>query len=65
MGTQLEVVEGMSFERGYISPYMVTDSEKMQAVLDDPFVLITDKKISAISEILPVLEKVVQTGKAY
>ena len=63
MGTQLDVVEGMSFDRGYISPYMVTDSEKMQAILDDPFVLITDKKISAISEILPVLEKVVQTGK--
>ena len=63
MGTQLEVVEGMSFDRGYISPYMVTDSEKMQAVLDDPFILITDKKISAITEVLPVLEKVVQTGK--
>ncbi|HWQ74608.1 MAG TPA: chaperonin GroEL [Syntrophomonas sp.] len=63
MGTQLEVVEGMSFDRGYVSPYMVTDSEKMQAILDDPFVLISDKKISAISEVLPVLEKVVQTGK--
>ncbi len=64
MGTQLEVVEGMSFDRGYISPYMITDSDKMQAVLDNPYILITDKKISAITEILPVLEKVVQTGKA-
>ncbi len=64
MGTQLEVVEGMSFDRGYISPYMITDSDKMQAVLDNPYILITDKKISAITEVLPVLEKVVQTGKA-
>src|SRR5665647_213407 len=63
MGTQLEVVEGMSFDRGYVSPYMVTDSEKMQAVLDNPYILISDKKISSISEVLPVLEKVVQTGK--
>lgn len=63
MGTQLEVVEGMSFDRGYVSPYMVTDTDKMQTVLDDPYILITDKKISAITEVLPVLEKVVQTGK--
>jgi chaperonin GroEL len=63
MGTQLEVVEGMSFDRGYVSPYMVTDSEKMQAVLDNPYILISDKKLSSISEVLPILEKVVQTGK--
>lgn len=63
VGTSLEVVEGMSFDRGYISPYMITDSEKMEAVLDEPYILISDKKISAIGEVLPVLEKVVQTGK--
>jgi len=64
IGTSLDVVEGMQFDRGYISPYMVTDAEKMEAVLDDPYILITDKKISAVNEILPVLEKVVQSGKA-
>ena len=58
-----EVVEGMQFDRGYITPYMVTDSEKMEAVLDDPYILITDKKIGNIQEVLPVLEQVVQTGK--
>ncbi|HBQ27644.1 MAG TPA: chaperonin GroEL, partial [Syntrophomonas sp.] len=63
VGTSLEVVEGMSFDRGYISPYMVTNTEKMEAVLDDPYILISDKKISSINEVLPVLEKVVQTGK--
>ncbi len=63
LGTQLEVVEGMMFDRGYISHYMVTNTEKMEAVLDDPYILINDKKISSISEVLPVLEKVVQTGK--
>lgn len=63
MGTQLEVVEGMQFDRGYVSAYMVTDAEKMEAVLDDPFILITDRKISAIHDILPVLEKLVQRGK--
>ena len=63
LGTSLEVVEGMMFDRGYISHYMVTNTEKMEAVLDDPYILINDKKISAIAEILPVLEKVVQTGK--
>lgn len=63
MGTSLEVVEGMSFDRGYISPYMVTNTEKMEAVLDDPYILISDKKISSINEVLPILEKVVQTGK--
>lgn len=61
--TYSEVVEGMMFDRGYISPYMVTDSEKMEAVIDDAYVLITDKKISNIQEILPLLEKIVQTGK--
>jgi chaperonin GroEL len=63
VGTSLDVVEGMNFDRGYISPYMITNAEKMEAVLDDPYVLISDKKISVIGEILPVLEKVVQTGK--
>lgn len=64
IGTTLDVVEGMQFDRGYISPYMVTDTEKMEAVLEDPYILITDKKISAVNDILPVLEKVVQSGKA-
>lgn len=63
IGTSLDVVEGMQFDRGYISPYMVTDTEKMEAVLDEPYILITDKKISAVNDILPVLEKVVQAGK--
>ena len=61
--TGLEVVEGMQFDRGYISPYMVTDTDKMEAVLDDALILITDKKISSIQEILPVLEPVVKMGK--
>ncbi len=61
--TYSEIVEGMQFDRGYITPYMVTDTDKMEAVLDDPFVLITDKKISNIQEILPLLEQVVQAGK--
>ena len=61
--TGLEVVEGMQFDRGYISPYMVTDTDKMEAVLDDPYILITDKKISSIQEILPPLEQIVKTGK--
>ncbi len=61
--TELEVVEGMQFDRGYISPYMITDTDKMEALLDDPFILITDKKITSIQEILPVLEKVVQQGR--
>lgn len=63
MGTSLEVVEGMNFDRGYISPYMITDTDKMEATLSDPYILLTDKKISAVADILPVLEKVVQTGK--
>ena len=61
--TELDVVEGMQFDRGYASPYMVTDSDKMEAVLENPYILITDKKISSIQEILPVLEQVVQQGK--
>ena len=61
--TYCEVVEGMQFDRGYLSPYMVTDNEKMEAVLDDAFILITDKKISNIQDLLPVLEQVVQTGR--
>ena len=63
MGTSLSVVEGMQFDRGYISPYMVTDTDKMEAILNDPYILITDRKISAIADLLPVLEKVVQQGK--
>ena len=61
--TGLDVVEGMQFDRGYISPYMVTDTDKMEAVIDDPYILITDRKISSIQEILPLLEKIVQSGK--
>ncbi|MEG1849112.1 MAG: chaperonin GroEL, partial [Oscillospiraceae bacterium] len=61
--TFTEVVEGMQFDRGYISPYMVTDTEKMEAVIDDALLLITDKKISSIQEILPLLEQIVQSGK--
>ena len=63
MQPELDVVEGMQFDRGYISAYMATDTEKMEAVLDDPYILITDKKISNIQEILPVLEQLVQSGK--
>ena len=61
--TYSEVVEGMQLDRGYITPYMVTDTEKMEAVLDDPLILLTDKKISSIQELLPILEQVVQSGK--
>jgi chaperonin GroEL len=61
--TELDVVEGMQFDRGYVSPYMITDTEKMEAVLENPYILITDKKVSSIQEILPVLEQVVQQGK--
>ncbi|MDR3596603.1 chaperonin GroEL [Clostridium sp.] len=63
MGTELDVVEGMQFDRGYVSPYMATDTEKMEAVLENPYILITDKKITNIQEILPVLEQIVQSGK--
>jgi chaperonin GroEL len=62
-GLEREIVKGLQFDRGYISPYMVTNIEKMEAVLEEPYVLITDKKISSLNEILPILEKVVQTGK--
>lgn len=63
IGTTLEVVEGMNFDRGYISPYMVTDTEKMEAILNDPYILITDRKISAVADLLPILERIVQAGK--
>ncbi|MBR0598067.1 chaperonin GroEL [Sinanaerobacter chloroacetimidivorans] len=63
MGTTLEVVEGMQFDRGYLSAYMVTDTEKMEAVLSNPYILITDKKISNIQELLPILEQIVQQGR--
>ncbi len=61
--TELELVEGMQFDKGYISPYMVTNAQRMEAVLEDPYILITDKKISAIQDLLPILEKVVQSGR--
>lgn len=64
IATELEVVEGMQFDKGYASPYMVTDKDRMQASLDDPFILITDRKISAIKDLLPILEKVVQQGRS-
>ena len=63
MGTTLEVVEGMQFDRGYLSAYMVNDTEKMEATLSNPYILITDKKISNIQEILPILEQIVQQGR--
>ncbi|MFH1239140.1 MAG: chaperonin GroEL, partial [bacterium] len=63
--TTLEVVEGMQFDRGYISPYFVTDAERMEAVLDEPYFLITDKKLSVMQDLLPVLEKIAQTGRPF
>jgi chaperonin GroEL len=63
MGTSLEVVEGMQFDKGYVSPYMVTDSEKMEAVLDEPLLLITDKKVASVADLVPVLEKVAKSGR--
>jgi len=63
IGNSFEIVEGMQFDRGYISPYMMTNPERMEASLEDPYILVTDKKISAINELLPLLEKVVQAGK--
>jgi chaperonin GroEL len=63
-GIDIEVVEGLQFDRGYISPYMVTDSERMEAVLNEPYILILDKKLGAVAELLPILEKVMQTGKS-
>jgi len=62
-GLEREIVKGLQFDRGYISPYMITDLERMESVLEDPYILITDKKISALTEILPAMEKVAQTGK--
>ena len=64
METSLEVVEGMQFDRGYLSPYFVTDPERMECVLEDPLILIHEKKISAMKDLLPILEKIAQTGKA-
>ena len=61
--TELEIVEGMQFDRGYLSPYMITDPDKMEAVLDEPYILITDKKISSIQELLPLLEQIMQAGQ--
>lgn len=63
--TTLDVVEGMQFDRGYISPYFVTDAERMECVVEDPYIIITDKKISAMADLLPLLEKIVQSGKPY
>ena len=63
MGTTLDVVEGMQFDRGYLSPYMASDMEKMEASLENPYILLTDKKISNIQELLPLLEQIVKTGK--
>src|SRR3954470_17945095 len=63
MGTELDFTEGMQFDKGYISPYFVTDAERMEAVLDDPYILITQAKISAVADLLPLLEKVIQAGK--
>src|SRR3989440_5857040 len=63
VGTDLETVEGMQFDRGYLSPYFVTNPDRMEATLDDPFVLVTDRKITAVQDLLPVLEKVVQQGR--
>lgn len=62
-GLEREIVKGLQFDRGYVSPYMITDAERMEAVLEEPYILVTDKKISALPEIVPLLEKVVQTGK--
>ena len=62
-GLEKEIVKGLQFDKGYVSPYMITDAERMEATLDDPYILITDKKLSSLQEILPVLEKVAQTGK--
>lgn len=63
MGTEVEVVEGMQFDRGYLSPYFVTDSERMETVLDEPYILLTDRKISAVADLVPILEKVIQRSR--
>ena len=60
---EIEYVEGMQMDRGYISPYFVTNSERMETVIEDPYVIITDKKVSAVSDLVPVLEKLIQMGK--
>jgi len=62
-GLEREIVKGLQFDRGYVSPYMITDAERMNAILEEPYILVTDKKLSSLTEILPVMEKVVQTGK--
>src|SRR5881392_4375960 len=62
-GLELELTEGMRFDKGYISPYFWTDPERMEAVLDDPYILIANQKISAVKDLLPILEKVMQSGK--
>ena len=62
-GVESEFVEGMQFDKGYVSPYMITNADRMEAVYEEPFILLVDKKISAISEILPLLEKIAATGK--
>src|SRR5919201_5478292 len=62
-GLELELTEGMRFDKGYISPHFVTDPERMEAVLDDPYILVANQKISAVKDLLPVLEKVMQSGK--
>lgn len=63
LGIEKEIVKGLQYDEGYVSPYMVTDAERMEAVLDNPYILVTDKKISSIKEILPILEKVIESGK--
>lgn len=63
--TALDVVEGMQFDRGYISPYFVTDAERMEAVIEEPYIVLTDKKLSAMNDLLPLLEKIAQTGKSF
>jgi chaperonin GroEL len=64
MTTELEVTEGMRFDKGYISPYFVTDTERMEAVLDEPYILLTDKKITLVQDLVPVLEQVARSGKS-
>ena len=63
LATELDVVEGMQFDRGYLSPYFITDADKMKVVMDDPYILLFEKKLANLQEMLPILEKVVQSGK--